>query len=324
MYRSMLRYLIFLAGCIALSGFPYGQTPAAPPLSTRVSQERYYTLTARVRPLLFWISRSGVGGGKIAWEEEVGGVKQIQLLIGSDPERAPRKINRWGYIRESVSGSSLELLGVMTESEEESIDQAQARIEEAGARHAFKAIRGKVRDGRADATVVHLLTAENYTYRDLDRFLLKVPVSGSITPTARLKKGVEPGFLLALKNLIHGNVERFRSSGKAGESNEPRLFVYNGALYELTECSLKPQASIVVNGRPYQSVIESRFQTRKIANGSTSDFTIVYGTADPIREVPIRIVYRPRWWFEAELQLTDNPAVALALQEGPSWNPGHK
>ena len=212
MYRGMPRYLIFLTGCIVLSGFPHGQTPEAQSLSNRFAEEHHYTLTARIRPLLFWISRAGVGGGKIAWEEEAGVAKQIQLLIGSDPERAPRRINRWGYIRESISGSSLELLGVMTESEEESIAEAQMRIEETGARHAFKAIRGKVGDGRAEATVVHLLTAENYTYRDLDRFLPKIPVSGSVTPAVTLNEGVEPGFLVAVRNLIHDNVERFRSS----------------------------------------------------------------------------------------------------------------
>src|SRR5512143_148814 len=62
------------------------------------ASERHYTMTARVRPLLFWISRSGVGGARISWLESADGSRGLELLVGSDPARTPMRINRWGYV----------------------------------------------------------------------------------------------------------------------------------------------------------------------------------------------------------------------------------
>src|SRR5215216_1108953 len=61
-----------------------------------VVAQHYYRMLAKVRPLLFWISRDNVGGARIGWLADERGSKGFELLIGSDPARAPRKINRWG------------------------------------------------------------------------------------------------------------------------------------------------------------------------------------------------------------------------------------
>ena len=89
--------------------------------------ERYYTLTARIRLLFIWISRAGIGAGKITWSESNDGASGLALLIGSDPAKAPMRINRWGYILERVSGSCAELVGVMTEADD-SPSNRRARI----------------------------------------------------------------------------------------------------------------------------------------------------------------------------------------------------
>lgn len=311
------REIVLITGCLALHpAFGWAQAAAEGFRPTGSNAEYHYTLTARIRPLLFWISRSGVGGGSIAWKEEAEGTRQIQLLIGSDPERAPMRINRWGYISESVSGSSLELVGVMTESEEESVEEAEARIKERAARHAFKAIRSTVCGRRAEAHVIHMLAEEDYTYRDLDRLLGQLPATGRPTPTAAVPDGAEPGFLVAVKAMIHRNAERFRVSGKASTRElDECLFVYNGTLFKLTARSSDLHPSFAVRGRNFNDVVETRFQTRHLKTGSTSSFTIAYGISHPIREIPVRIIYRPRWWFEAELELTDAPVARLASRE---------
>ena len=58
-------------------------------------------MLAKVRPLLFWISKDDVGGARVSWRGDADGAFGLDLLIGSDPARAPRQINRWG--RELVS-----------------------------------------------------------------------------------------------------------------------------------------------------------------------------------------------------------------------------
>jgi hypothetical protein len=49
-------------------------------------------------PLILNPSWNNVGGGRIRWIEEPDGEKGLEFLIGSDPARAPRNINRWGFI----------------------------------------------------------------------------------------------------------------------------------------------------------------------------------------------------------------------------------
>src|ERR1700675_4412089 len=80
-----------------------------PPL--HVDTQFDYSMTARVRLLLFWVGKDDVGGGYIRrgtlTRDPASDV--IELLIGSDPVKAPRAINRWGAASEIVhrpSGSS--------------------------------------------------------------------------------------------------------------------------------------------------------------------------------------------------------------------------
>ena len=66
-----------------------------------------YKLRGEIRLLLPWIGRDDVGGGRITlthsgtpsgnrWSE------QIEVLFGSEPDRIPKRINRWGYARETA------------------------------------------------------------------------------------------------------------------------------------------------------------------------------------------------------------------------------
>ena len=89
-----------------LLGLVFSPTDASAGNGLPVVAEHYYRMLAKVRPLLFWISRDNVGGARIGWLGDQSGSKGFELLIGSDPARAPRKINRWGYIAEELRGST--------------------------------------------------------------------------------------------------------------------------------------------------------------------------------------------------------------------------
>ncbi len=62
--------------------------------------------------------------------------------------------------------------------------------------------------------------------------------------------------------------------------------------------------------------------TRNSVANLFSKFSITYGVQDPIEGVPVRIVYRPRWWFQAEMLLDGNSASAPHTQGEVSWNCG--
>ena len=70
----------------------------------------------------------------------------------------------------------------------------------------------------------------------------------------------------------------------------------------------------------YRDVIESEFETRNLTSGETSRFSITFGAHSPIAETPIRIVYRPRWWFEAELLLAEEHEAPNGRET--TWNLG--
>lgn len=282
-----------------------------------------YTMTARVRLLLFWISRPDVGRGRIAWSEREDGSRVVELLIGSDPERAPLRINRWGYIIERVADSSSELVGVMTESEEQSIEQAREAVSHSGATHSFKGIRSTVTQGFAESTTLHLLFTEDFTLRNVDILLMRLPPNGTPVQRIRIPDDTKPGFLMALKGMIHESVEDFRKSAEAHAKRPARCrYVYGGSLYELTRRSSRRVEEDLANGNTYHSLIRSEFETRNLTSGEMSRFSITYGSQPPLSEIPVRIVYRPRWWFEAELLLAGKPENVDEIGRETAWNHG--
>jgi hypothetical protein len=53
----------------------------------------------------------------------------------------------------------------------------------------------------------------------------------------------------------------------------------------------------------FPAVIDGRFEIRNRENGDRQSIQIAFGTSGALRDVPVRIVFRPRWWMEAELLL---------------------
>lgn len=263
-----------------------------------VVAERYYRMLAKVRPLLFWISRDDVGGARIGWLGGEGGSKGFELLIGSDPARSPRKINRWGYIAEELRGSTASTLGVMKHSNEESIEEAKATLgQDTGATYAFKAIRATAANGEARADVLTLHAGSELTYRDVGSLLTLVDggASTTSTKTVKLPAGTRPGFLLALSDLI------------ANPKLKSVSYVYNGKFHTLHVKGVSP-ASMRVGERDYTNLVRARFETENQATRERTPFEITYGTAGDLKEVPVHVMYQPRWWFQVELFLEDDAA----------------
>ncbi len=285
--------------------------------------DRDYSLTARIRLLVVWISRPGVGAGRITWSRCDNGASELGLLIGSDPAKAPMKINRWGYIAERISGSGAELLGIMTEAEEQSIEQARTNLTGSQALHNFKAISAKTQDGTAQSRISYMKLPEDYTLYEVDALLRRVPREGARVRTVSLPTGAEPGFLFAVRSLVRESVEAYRNSGISNVArNALRRYSFSGTLYELRRKSTREVRELDINGRKFRQLLESTFQTRNLANGQLSHFSITYGIQDPIDGVPVRIVYRPRWWFEAEMLLDGDATAAPNARGEASWKPG--
>ena len=274
---------------------PSGKAEASAKSGLPVVAEHYYRMLAKVRPLLFWMSRDNVGGARIGWLGGQGGARGVELLIGSDPARAPRNINRWGYIAEELRGSTASTLGVMKQSNEESIEEAKAKLgADAGGTHTFKAIRAIAANGQAKSDVLTLQADGDLTYRDIGTLLTLVNdnVPATITKTVNLPSGTRPGFLLALADLM----------------SNPKLksvpYVYNGKFHTLHVKDIDP-TSLRLSGRDYTRLVRARFETENQATRERTPFEITYGTTGNLKEVPVHVMYQPKWWFQVELFLED-------------------
>jgi hypothetical protein len=295
--------IAFLLGLVMTPPFCVSPAAADPAVAGRPNAmptvaQHYYRMLAKVRPLLFWISRDNVGGARIEWRGDNDGARGFELLIGSDPARAPRKINKWGYIAEEVHGSGASVLGVMKASSEESIKDAEAKLNQ-DATHTtqtFKAIRATAANGQAKSDVLTVQAGNDLTYRDVGSLLTLIDGSrGEIsTNTVGLSAGTRPGFLVALADLMHQPA--LKSVG----------YVYNGKFHDLHLRKTQPVSAMRINGRDFTKLVRAQFETENRATGERTPFEITYGTTGSMTEVPVYIVYQPKWWFQVELFLEDD------------------
>jgi hypothetical protein len=274
--------------------------------------EHKYRMLARVRPLLFWISRDDVGGARITWRGDGDGGYGLDVLIGSDPQRAPRQINRWGYIAEDVQGADAHVVGVMKQSNEESIAEAESQLSKEQARSGFvyRAIDGTTtgQQSRADVKTVHV--ERDLTFRDLGPLLAMIDDGSSAvregaTRSVTLPAGTRPGFLIALQDLVRQSTEAFGRQPRGSFKPAPAPYVYYGVFYELAMKSSEALTTATIDGRRYTNLLRSDFEIKNRSNGETTRFQLTYGTAGDLAGVPIHAVYQPRWWLEVQLFLDD-------------------
>src|SRR6185503_9318471 len=64
----------------------------APHAGRSIVTEHRYRIIGRLRLALFWVGRDDVGGARMTWRSD-GTSSALTLLVGSDPQRAPRSLN---------------------------------------------------------------------------------------------------------------------------------------------------------------------------------------------------------------------------------------
>jgi len=283
--------------------------PAAPP----VVAEHTYRMLARVRPLLFWISKDDVGGARLSWRGDHDGAFGLDLLIGSDPVKAPRQINRWGYIAEQVRGTDARVIGVMKQSNEQSIAEAESGLarEAAPGGYVFRAIQGSATSSEARAAVTTVQVPRDLTFHDIDPLLSMINTGGRTgeSRSVALPAGTRPGFLVALTDLVKQSVDAYARRPTAGyKAAAPIAYVYFGTFYDLTMKSSELQKTATIDGRRYTNLARSDFEIRNRTTGETTRFQLTYGTDGALAGVPVHATYQPRWWFEVQLFLDERTA----------------
>ncbi len=254
---------------------------------------------------MFWIARSGVGDAVVT-RRRAPGEASYSLLIGSDPARTPMHINRWGYIEEEIRGAEARLLGLMTESEEDSIQEAEANVrKQSSGSHPFKVIHATADGEQAQARVVSINMPEDYTLRQM-RVVLDVAqraASGGKLRLMRLPPGTRPGFLAALADAMRMPTERSIA------------YAYYGKLYELRRTRSRDIPNLQIAQRAYGPAVAADFVITSAHDGEQTKFSMTYGTHGAFAEIPLTVTYQPRWWMQVELTI-DEASDALALDSG--------
>ncbi len=310
---SFIKRAIYFASLLTLAA-PVAAW--AEPAALPVVAEHKYRMLARVRPMLFWINCDDVGGAKVSLRGNQDDAFGIELLIGSDPLRAPRQINKWGYIAEEVRGSDARIVGVMKQSNEQSVAEAEKTIGQTQAGgYVFRAIQGTSSAREAKAGVTSIRVLKDLTYRDIGSLLDMVNSQGE-SPEHRsvpLPEGTRPGFLVALHDLVNRTVDGYRQQPAAkplsdAASKAPVPYVYFGKFYDLSLRGSQMLQTATIDGKSYSKGARSEFEIRNRETGETTKFQLTYGTSGALAGIPIHGVFQPRWFLEIQLFLDERTA----------------
>ena len=305
-----------LAGLIAgaTAGAPQGAPrtgdppalPAAgavPGAGLPIVKSHAYVMAGAVRPILFWMGRDDIGLARIVWRADAAGPRGYELLVGTDPARAPRAINRWGYISEETRGGDGSLLALMTGSHETSYDaEASAASSGAGVGD-FRAIRSRTTAGGAAWQLDRVRTPAPLTVHQVTDALEYLRRYGGRSQqfTRTLAPNVRPGFLVAVAELLDDTLAR--SAHPAAPTQGTVRYTFGSRTYELRVRDTRPTR--VTRGGSTVPALRIRFETRTLDSGDTTRFEVTSATGGALSGVPLLIEWQPRWWLRVSLRLAD-------------------
>jgi hypothetical protein len=260
-----------------------------------VTVEHTYRMAGKIRMLLLWVGRDDVGSGVIKWRGN-GEHKAFEVLIGSDPNKAPGQLNKWGFLIEEIRSGESSVVGLISQENDDRLSDVKAELKKRKEMRAFDTIRGVVTSVDASARVGTLHAPSELTYRDsgtvLERFL---PDRSLPVKQLAREDGVRAGFLSGLTELMKGSI--------AKKPLRRVRYIHGDRLYELRLLESTPLARFERDGRVFEHVTRGRFETGEAGTRSGTRFDLVYGTAGPLAGIPILISYQPKWWLQVDLVL---------------------
>ena len=114
----------------------------------------------------------------MAWRLDGEGRPGYELLIGTDPGKAPRGLNRWGFVSEQGTANGGEVLALMTGAAVGSFAEAKADTAGGNGSARLKVLQGRLASGTAEGRVSQLAFASPPTIHDVDGVLARLRVRG--------------------------------------------------------------------------------------------------------------------------------------------------
>jgi hypothetical protein len=292
-----------------------------------LSQRHNYSVTAGIRILFFWLSKDDVGEGYIQTGRMPGDqdTEIIQLVMGSDPAKAPRGINRWGAALEtsrSQTGAGY-FFGFIKASKGKSVSEMEGELqrESTDQDYYFESIVSRITGSGMQSITVPIHSPEDINLHQLPEAeeMVLQHISETETPSRFLSPDViascgnTDGMLFALQKMTSSAVN-------GEEAPMEQCYFYNSKPYLLRLKSYKPVPSKQISFKrrdrvdktetAYENLISADFNIRNEETGDTAKFNMLIGTEDRFKGIPVQIRYQPNWWFRVVLNLdpyVENP-----------------
>ncbi len=312
----------------------------------RSSVEYDYIMTARVHLIFFWVGKDDIGGGYIrrGISSQDPRAEFFQVLFGSDPQKAPRAVNRWGagtevaWHKEPVSSTSREddvtssaFFGFMKSSRGKSVGEMQSELrkEQEQGQHSFTGILSRVEPSRALSTIVPLQSDTDFNLHqyDIAQPIMLDRIAASDRPVRSLE---DPSRCLRSASFL-ATVAELIDAALAGQAAPlSRCYVHDAQENTLTLERVAPLQklpvqlhgpnSTVLLDTSYANLLQLDYVSTHKETRKAVSFSILVGTQGNLRGVPVQIRYQPNWWFQVVLNLrpdsslipTSAPVSALA------------
>jgi len=260
-----------------------------------VLRQHTYRMAGKIRVLLLWVGRDDVGSAVIRWRGAEDR-KAFEVLIGTDPQKAPGQLNKWGFLAEEVHNGESAVVGFISQENDEKLSEVKAGLKKRAELRAFDTVRGLVPMVEARARVGTLHAPSELTYHDAPAVLENFLADTSLPLKTVARRGdVRAGFLSALTELVTASLQK--------TSIRRIPYVHGDKLYELKLVESSNLTRFERDGRTYEHVIRSRFETGEASSRAGTRFELVYGASGALAGIPILISYQPKWWLQVDLVL---------------------
>jgi hypothetical protein len=288
-----------------------------------------YIMTVRVHLLFFWAGKDDVGSGYIRRGVSAENPREefFQVLFGSDPDKAPRSINRWGAgtevalhkdaITAQSRGDDIQasaFFGFMKSSRGKSVAEMQDELkkEKERGQHSFTGILSRVDSSRALSMIVPMQSDTDYNLHQYDLaeplMLERIGVSGRPVKTL-LDPARCPGsnaFMSTVADLMAVAVNGARGSISrcyVHDAQENTLTLERVFTVDNLPVQLHGPKNITLLNTAYHDLLQMDFVSTHKETGKKVYFTMFVGTQGAQRGVPLQIRYQPNWWFQVVLNI---------------------
>jgi hypothetical protein len=312
--------LLFLGVCavVAVAGVAVGSSlgfsPAPAAVSSTIDEisradmpnpgvssyaEHRYRVVGKLRMAVIWAKHDDIGSARMTWRSDPSS-SALTLMVGSDPQRAPRSLNKWGYLREEVRSGHAEVFTVRSLGGSESSSATDYVSEGPLFGASCSSIENTDVSG-AKTTV----SAAGVTYRMFDRLLDRIALAprwqGKHTTRP---EGADAGFLTALQHVIRAGRNDLTS-----DKAVPITYIYNGTIYDLTIQGSHQLGRTTVGSRTFEQLIRTDVAIQNRTTEEISKFAVTYSPDRAGTPLPIQIFCQPNFWLSVELRLDDTADV---------------